>query len=167
MTVPLFHQVPTQPPRPSVFDDPDNYPGIVLHQPYAGLVRLAGLGYPGKTIETRKSKIRYRGPLIIIAGKQVDYGAWKRIGAELRSQGVPMELFNACVEMRGMAVACFDVSDCRPLTIDDWPAAFFYADGRFAWCSSKVEAIEPFPVHGHQGFMRIPRTAVRAVGAER
>ena len=34
------------------FDDPIHYPGLTVHQPYAGLIRLAGMGFLGKDLRS-------------------------------------------------------------------------------------------------------------------
>lgn len=54
----------------SVFDNQATYPAISLHQPFAGLIRLAAQSFDGKTIETRKTRINYRGPLVISASNR-------------------------------------------------------------------------------------------------
>ena len=153
--------------RPSVLNDPANYPGIVLHQPYAGLIRLAGMGLPGKTIETRKTRITYRGPLVIIASKRVpvDYEtarARERLRDRLGRDHLTEEESVALWHFGGRAVALFDVNDCRALVPEDEPEAFFYEPARWAWCSSRIRPLRPFPVQGHQGFVRVPRAQVDA-----
>ncbi|RTL22399.1 MAG: hypothetical protein EKK55_14725, partial [Rhodocyclaceae bacterium] len=64
--------------EPTIFEDPDHYPGLTLKQPYAGLVLLAVLGYDGKSIETREHELHYRGPVVVIAGLARDEEADER-----------------------------------------------------------------------------------------
>lgn len=161
--------------KPPVFEDPDNYPGIVLLQPWAGLMWLAGFGWLAKLIESRKRRIRYRGPLVICASakpmntvgvdgqdalKAYD-DAWRRL---VLQGDVPRETFLEVTEAEGVALARFDVRGCRPLVAADEPLTFFWKDDvpRHAWLGASVAALEPFQVKGAQGFIRVPRARVDA-----
>jgi hypothetical protein len=148
--------------RPPVFFDPDNLPGIVLHQPYAGLVRLAALGLDGKPIETRKTRIHYRGPLVIVAGLDTDDVLVNVAVARAIARGLPHPAVMECLGLEGVAVALFDVADCRPLLPSDEPRSWFFAEGRHAWMPSRIRPLRPFPVRGAQGFLRVPRAQVLA-----
>lgn len=138
-----------------IFSDSDNLPGVVLHQPYAGLIRLAALGFNGKSIETRARQIRYRGPLVIIAGLEVQVFAFAKV--PLLPPEQQRELGHV-----GVAVALFDVADCRPLRPEDEPRSWFYEPGRFAWMASRIRPLKPFKVRGMPGFVRVPRAQVLA-----
>lgn len=152
----------------STFDDPDNFPGISLWQPYGGLIWLAGMGFRGKELETRMGRIHYRGPLIITVAKRTDPLALDYARRLLVGSGrVPAEIFeHACgVDFAGKAVAEFEVDDCRPMTMGDHSLAFTNPEvttieGRFVWAADKITALDPFPVRGAQGFFRVPREAV-------
>ncbi len=147
----------------SVFDDPTTYPAIVLHQPYAGLVRLAGLGFDGKTIETRKTRIAYRGLLVFSASQNPDWLAMGRIGVRVAPVGPSRDAFEHAVRHRGMVLAIADVVDCRQLMPDDEPRSWFYEPGRFAWILENIRPIKPFIAKGaHQGFYAISRTEIDA-----
>lgn len=167
---------------PSVFDDPENYPAISLWQPWAGLIWLAGMGYEGKDIETRPRRILFVGPLVICAGRRCDndhwFAAWERL---VKSGRVPDEVFRAACNAHGVALSRFDVKSCRAYnTSTDADRAFVQtvptfakrrrhvacppAPPRWAWLSSQIAALQPFDVHGAQGFFRVPRGLVdRAV----
>ena len=152
--------------KPSVFMDPDNYPGIVLLQPWAGLMWLAAFGWPGKLIESRKKRILHRGPLVVVAGLGEDDEARGAMGVAyerlVRQGDVPYKVFESAVQARGVALALFDVCGCRPLVAADVPFSFFWKDDvlRHAWLGSSVAALDPFPVRGAQGFLRVPRARV-------
>jgi hypothetical protein len=158
--------------KPSVFADPDNLPGVVLHNPYAGAVWLHGLGYEGKDIESRKRRILYRGDIVICAGNRIDRDAYDRVRGLLTvardaDKRIPDGLFKIVTTYHpGKATAVATVTDCRPLVAEDytrvlwWDAAENARKPRWAWVLSNVRALHPFEVHGHQGFMRIPRDKV-------
>lgn len=153
----------------SVFEDPDNYPGLVLQQPWAGLMWLAGFGWPGKVIESRTFQTSLRGPFVAVAGQGTseDAPAALALGRSLlvATGLVPASLFDLVTSVRGVALARFHVAGCRRLRADDEPRAFFWkADRpRHAWLGSRVEALEPFklPSTG-QGFFRVPRVLADA-----
>ncbi len=149
--------------KPPIFADPEHLPGIVLKQPYAGLVRLAALGLDAKSIETRGTRIHHRGALVIVAGLAADDGARARFAsAELARRNIPEDAFVEATGLRGVAVALFDVAGCRPLAAEDESRACFFEDGRFAWMPDRIRPLRPFPVQGHQGFLRVSRAQVLA-----
>jgi len=97
-----------------------------MTQPHANRVRSGE-----KTIETRKWRTHYRGPLLICATKQKVYESGKLI------------------EPRGVAICIVDMIDCRPMTEDDEVKACFpLFDGAWAWMLNNLKIIEPFPVKG-------------------
>lgn len=153
----------------SVFEDPDNYPGLVLQQPWAGLMWLAGFGWPGKVIESRTFQTNLRGPLVAVAGHGTseDAPAALALGRSLlvATGLVPASIFDLVTSVRGVALARFHVAGCRRLRADDEHRAFFWKPDRprHAWLGSRVEALEPFklPSTG-QGFFRVPRALVDA-----
>lgn len=156
--------------RPSTFNDPDNYPAVSVHQPYAGLIQLAGLGYWGKELEIRSFSTKYRGSLVIGASKKVDRDAYKRVKIQLVASGlVPLDVFEAACgeELCGHAVALFDVQDSRRMTAEDHKLAFttpmlVEPSENYAWVADKIAALRAFPVTGAQGFFRVLRSAVDA-----
>ncbi len=151
-----------EPAKAGVFDDPEHYPGRVLWQPYAGAMRLAALGYPGKEIETRKGRILYRGPLVIVAGLAEEKAARPRVYRELVARGIPEHLVDEALNLRGVAVAVGEVSDCRGALESDYPKTLWWVkdEERHAWIFSSLEPLTPFAMKGHQGFVRVPRHMV-------
>ncbi len=153
--------------KPSTYKDPDNYPAITVHQPYAGLIWLAGMGELGKDIEVRIKRITYRGQLVIGAGKRVDPDAYERVRKLLVGGGI-MKLADyeaACgASMTGKAVALMEIAHCRPMAEDDRERSFispqFETRDQFAWEAGTIAALNPFPTTGAQGFFRVRRELV-------
>jgi hypothetical protein len=153
----------------TVFTDPACYPAISLHQPYAGAIRLSGLGYPAKRIETRKTRINYRGPVVICATAKRPPG-WgllagdiaNKLGASLAERKMMASEFinSAC------AVAIANVVGCRPLVEADfqrslwWDADEVARNPRWAWELEDITPLRPFPTKGAQGFFKLPRQQV-------
>ncbi len=158
----------------TVFTDPACYPAISLHQPYAGAIRLSGLGYPAKRIETRKTRIHYRGPLVICATAESP-GDWRSHAGDLtyifgedlaeREKIAGEFLRHAC------AVAIVNVVGCRPLVEADfprslwWDAAEMKRQPRWAWELEDITPLRPFPTKGSQGFFKVDRKQVDLAAA--
>ena len=107
---------------PGIFNDPDSYPGKVLDQPYAGAVRLAAEGQPGKTIETRTTRILHVPcTIVIVAGVTMQYDACLSVRRHLVDSGrVPVAAFDRACSYRGVALVLARVVDCRQLTAEDF-----------------------------------------------
>lgn len=153
--------------RPSTYDDPENYPAISVHQPYAGLIWLAGMGSIGKDIEIRGNRINHRGQLVISASKRVDREAYQRVQRTLVGGGIMRlpEYEAACgAEMAGKTVALMEVADCRPMTEQDRSRSFtspqFETRGQYAWVAGTIAALAAFATTGAQGIFRVPRVLV-------
>lgn len=156
--------------KASTFTDPDHYPAISVHQPYAGLIWLAGHEGIGKDLEIRPMRLNQRGPIVICAGKHLDKEAYQRVQRILVGGGImkPAEFEAACgSELCGKAVALFDVVDCRPMEMADHEIAFTAPNvvdvaGQFAWIAGTITALRPFDAVGAQGFFRVRRSLVDA-----
>ena len=153
--------------RPSAYKDPENYAAISVHQPYAGLIWLAGMGELGKDIEIRSTRILHRGPLVIAASKRVDAEAYHRVQRTIVGGGIMRlpEYEAACgVAMTGKTVAVMNVVDCRPMIADDRERSFtsnqFDVDGQYAWVAGTITALHPFETTGAQGIFRVKREFV-------
>lgn len=145
---------------------------LSLWEPWATLMRLGE-----KTVETRSWPTAYRGPLLICASKRRDlrelrddlrHPAFRRV---LVREG---ETLSACLERLhfGKAVAIVDLVECIPtedalrLGHVDREASFGdYSSGRWAWRTTNLRAIEPFPIRGHQGLW-IESVDAALLGAE-
>lgn len=109
---------------------------LSLKQPWAELVASGR-----KTIETRTWTTKYRGPVLICAGK-----TWMvKASADLLGRDPrPDEL--------GVAVAVADIVDVRPMTAEDEKLALCPSEpGRFAWVLSNIRRIRSFPMKGMLG----------------
>lgn len=152
-----------------VFEDPDNFPGISLWQPWAGLIWLAGMGFLGKDLETRPKRIHYRGKLVVSAALRVEPEAFADARRRLVGGGmVPAELFDRMCgkEACRKALALFEVADCRPMNHVDHERAFtdlgpgpHKVEGKFVWEGGEIAALDPFKVTGAQGYFRVSRVA--------
>ena len=111
---------------------------LSLKQPWAELVASGR-----KTVETRRWTTKYRGPLLIVASKNVDSRGLARF-PKLESW------------QRGVAVATVALIDIRRMRIDDEEAACCgWYNGAFAWVLSGAERIGPFPVRGSLGLYEV------------
>lgn len=151
----------------SVFDDPNNLPGIMLDQPYAGAIKLVGLVGDGKDIETRTRRCNYRGDIVICATANVkpDVATVLRVGKMLKDR-VPLAEYKHATWEHACTMAVAEIYDCRPLVAEDyerslwWDAEENARKPRWAWCLRNVRPMMPSPISGHQGWMRVPRTVV-------
>jgi hypothetical protein len=103
---------------------------LSVRQPWASRIRLGE-----KRIEVRSWPTEYRGPLVICATRR------PRIG------GLPV----------GVALCVVQLLDCRPMTVNDEPAAGVRLfPGAYAWVLGQVTPIEPpVPVSGRLGLFNI------------
>lgn len=102
---------------------------LSIRQPWASLIAEGS-----KTIEVRSWPTKYRGPLLICAGKKAHVS-------------LPT----------GVAVAIVDVVDCRPFVVgQDEAAACCESDpGDFAWVLDNVRPIEHVSVSGKLGIFTV------------
>lgn len=149
----------------TVFTDPACYPAISLHQPYAGAIRLSGLGYPAKRIETRKTRIHYRGPLVICATAKSPLG-WQQTTNKIYTALGCLDGTGAPFMLKACAVAIVNVVGCRPLVEEDyarslwWDADEMKKQPRWAWILEDIVPLRPFPTKGSQGFFKVERKQV-------
>lgn len=114
---------------------------LVVKNPDAGLIR-AGL----KTIETRSWATSYRGPILIVAGRQDNR-------ERMREHGALIPLGDL---WRGHAVAIANLTGCLTMNQIHEKAAFVQArPGLFAWYLSEVQRIKPFHVRGQLGIFQV------------
>lgn len=96
------------------------YKALSVKQPWANLIARGT-----KTIETRRWRTDYRGPLLIVSSK------------------------TPAVPPAGHALAIADLVDCRLMTVaDEMAAACEIYDGAYAWVLANVRPIRPFAVKG-------------------
>ncbi|MBI5827545.1 MAG: ASCH domain-containing protein [Deltaproteobacteria bacterium] len=100
---------------------------LSVRQPWASLIASGE-----KTIETRTWPTKYRGKLLVVAGKTPFKG----------DPALP----------RGVALCVADLVDCRPmLKKDERAACCEIYDGAWAWVLADITPISPFPVIGRLG----------------
>jgi len=116
---------------------------LSIRQPWAGLIAAQI-----KTIETRTWTTKYRGPLLIVAGRQIDEGARQRF----LKAGTPYSVFP-----QGVAVAVVELVDCFQMADVHEKAAMVPArPGLFGWRLELIAAIDkPFPVKGKLGLFEV------------
>ncbi|RXZ84609.1 ASCH domain-containing protein [Paenibacillaceae bacterium] len=131
---------------------------ITIHQPHA---TLAALGLKG--FETRSWATKYRGPLAIHAGKQIDREACERepIKSALAEYG-----YTADNLPTGAIIATAELSDCLK-SIDTWTDGYElegrrlvyspeyefgdFTPGRYAWELTDVQQLpDTIPAKGQQ-----------------
>jgi len=103
---------------------------ISLHQPWATMI-AEGI----KTIETRRWRTHYRGPLVICSTRE------------------PKVIPHVC----GYAICIVEVVGCRPMVkADEAAACCDLYPGAYAWELANLRVLRPFRVRGRQGFFDIP-----------
>jgi hypothetical protein len=124
---------------------------ITVCQPYAALIAAGE-----KRVENRTWPTRYRGPLLIHAGKSQ---AW------LKSFDgpVPMLVFGAIVAEADL-VACFSVaaiSRGKVPTRYRELASHAHTEGPYCWVLENVSPLaEPVPYRGQQGLFDVPEAVL-------
>jgi hypothetical protein len=142
-----------------LFNSADFLPGISLHQPYAGLVRLRI-----KELETRMYQCHKRGPVVICATSTF----LTTVSIEQRAQLVPdrvsTDAYNAAVYLTGCVIALANLVDCRLLTKADEPRSRFWSDAdagkRYAWELQDIQPLVPRKIRCMPGWFPVPRALV-------
>lgn len=121
---------------------------LTWKQPFASLM-LRG------KIETRTRKTNIRGKVLICAGAQ-PYGYTTLTEITGNPVSVIGLLHHAEMSKRlpfGKAIAIGELVDCRLMTEADEEKCFVrYRPGLWCWIFENVQAIEPFPFKGKQGW---------------
>ncbi|MGE3276746.1 MAG: ASCH domain-containing protein [Vicinamibacterales bacterium] len=129
-------------------------PALTVCQPYAHLIASGD-----KPVENRGWPTRYRGPLLIHAGKS---RAWLDEGDELVCPEMAFGAFVAVVDL----VACLPKAE--PSQWGAWSHLLSHPHTHGAWCYvlENVRRIRPVPARGAQGLWRPDAELLRRVGAE-
>lgn len=130
--------------------------GIVLWQPYAWAM------FHGKDVENRSKPFRYRGPLVILAGKHKSPKFWDAAGVMMRERGMTPPGINEVPY--GGILGAVDLWDVTPPSINAPPTLFpaepmkWHFREQWGWrCRRPVEF--PFrPYVGERGIMNIKLT---------
>ena len=136
---------------------PDTAPAkfLTLHQPWASAIAMGA-----KTIETRSWPTKYRGPLIIHAGKR-------------DPEDTPPKAWGIDQYPLGCIVAVCRLSNCIPTEQVVFEAGKVgmieesygdYTPGRWALILNDIHALkEPFPCRGMQGLWENHELAMRLI----
>jgi hypothetical protein len=136
---------------------------ITIKQPHVAAI-FAGL----KRFETRSWPTKYRGPLLIHAGKAVDFSVIRngvRNGAPFAAidtgtnDSALARRFRELTENESLGLGCIlgavDLVACRPAGAIKWTDHLGWGDftlGRFAWELAKPRLFKtPIPVRGQLG----------------
>ncbi len=129
---------------------PEVIRALSWNQPYASLM------LQGK-IETRMYSTKVRGKVLICACKKFqDIELINEISGNRQYKRICETQIMDFVDenfLYGKAIAIGDLVDCRPMTYNDEDKCFveFYS-ARWCWVFENIQAIEPFPHKGKQGW---------------
>lgn len=138
---------------------------ITIHQPWATLIALGE-----KKFETRGWATKYRGPIAIHAGKQIDMTAM--VEPEIRAALLLNDITDWTQLPFGAVIATATLAECWAVSTYDQDGSMYlfegvgggtrsisfkeekfgwYEPGRYAWELANVRRIEPLPAKGQQG----------------
>lgn len=141
------------------FDPSMHMMALTWKQPFAALM------LHGK-IETRTWPTKYRGWVLICAGKAIlKSNQIKEMSGNAQGNRAIMKIINEqIIEDTGNAIAIGKLIDCRPMTPEDADACFVaYRQGLWCHVYSNVKAIEPIPWKGAQGWRNVPDEVKRQI----
>jgi hypothetical protein len=148
--------------------------GFTVKQPYADLLAIGAKRY-----ETRAKPTKYRGPVVIHAGKDSleyavlmtetevvsDSGSWHKrrdaIRAALDIANLAGDIPFGKIIAYADIVGCYPVEDIKHLTTDDERLFGNWTPGRYAWEIKHVRRVKPFPYRGQLGLWNILWNVVR------
>jgi len=125
---------------------------VSLWQPWASAIPL-GL----KKIETRGWSTKYRGPLLIHAAKR-----WATDQKRFTTDCLQYDPQIGQALPFGAVIARCELIDVQPTEILSFLVTEterrygVYDHGRYGWLLGNIEAIEPIPFRGGQGFFNVP-----------
>lgn len=126
---------------------------VTICQPYAHLIVVS----KEKMVENRTWSTRYRGPLLIHAGKSREW-LWDGDEELHAAQGKPLE-FGAIVGAATLAT-CVTIEDIEAGKLDvRFPKLKGHQHASGPWCwvlVNRVAFAEPIPYRGAQGLFNVP-----------
>lgn len=128
---------------------------MVVREPWASAIALLG-----KDVENRSRQIHLRGPLAIIAAKQVPPPHEYNRALEQIARILPSSLsYLSCVarETRhyGHLLCVVDLHGCTKESTSRW----YMGHELYAWQVRRPLVLTPRPYRGHQGIVRVQLTA--------
>jgi activating signal cointegrator 1 len=146
---------------------------LTIHQPFAHLIVTPQAELPAgavqKRVENRRANVLYRGPLLIHAGKSLnwfDADDWPPTPAksELSFDDFPDMAFGAIVGVVEL-MACRTIQDIRARRLPAWLAwveTHKHTEGPFCWILGNVQRFKtPVPFRGQQGLFDVPFDVVK------
>jgi len=138
---------------------------ITICQPYAWLITLPETDPRHKRVENRTWPTRYRGPLLIHAGKSRD---WLDTWEDITPQEVAALQYGVIVAKANLT-ACLPLAEIRHGRYPDrlcWLSGHQHAEGPFCWVLEDVMPLEPMPCTGARGLWDYwpPAPALEAAG---
>ena len=133
---------------------------LTWKQPYAALMLY------GKEYETRTWSTKYRGPVLICAGKQAySTEILKRISGKMfMEMMLTLEGTNPIDHIKGRAIATADLVDCWPMRFKDEEKAFVeFNPNLFIHHYENFQRIQPIPWKGTQGWSNVPKEIMRMI----
>lgn len=132
---------------------------LTVLQPFAGLIACGE-----KTIETRTWPTKYRGRLLICAGKR-PHGLWKGADFAALAATAPYRDHAAPFAL-GVTMCIANLVDCRPMTAaDEDAAACTLYPSAYSWVLENVLPVRQIPVRGQLGLWQ-PTAEMQAVVRE-
>jgi len=136
---------------------------LTICQPFAHLIMLPETSSGHKRIENRSWPTKYRGPLLIHAGKA---RSWLRLNDD-KTRDVEYNIpigsmaFGAIIGIVDV-VECFHVSDAKEAWLKwPWLAHHRHLEGPYCWLLQNVKAFDvPVPFIGKQGLFNVPNEVV-------
>jgi hypothetical protein len=123
---------------------------ITICQPYAWLITLPESDPRHKRAENRRWYCSYRGPILIHAGKSLD---WLDTWEDMTPAEEAALVYGAIVGKADM-VACIDIELARAGYLSDdlqWVKTHQHAEGPFCFILEHVEPCKPIYCPGAQG----------------
>ncbi|WP_417392021.1 ASCH domain-containing protein [Gimesia sp.] len=117
---------------------------ITICQPYAGAI-MDGR----KRVENRGWRTNYRGPLIIHAGKSLQ---WMKTWNDVADGPLPDEMHLGAVVGVANLAAVYDLNEIRRERQVHWILTHHHASGPFCWALENVrKLVTPIEYNGKQG----------------
>lgn len=132
---------------------------LTWKQPYAGLM------LEGK-IETRTWATKYRGWVLICAGKQPysNYDLFKIAGPEQLERISKFLNTSRAGYVKGKAIAIGKLVDCREMTPQDEDACYVkFRPGLYCHVYEDVTPISQFNWYGKQGWSQVPEHLIKLI----
>lgn len=125
---------------------------ISIKQPFANFILFGW-----KTLETRTWQVNYRGPLVIVASREIHPGVCILNGKYYDCLDIVKMFWRQEIPLHlGKAICEVQLKGVRDMTTEDQPAACCpIYEGAKAWELTDVSRLIPFEVRGQMGLYEI------------